>query len=67
MSDEETGWWAEWDEDHREWHPTVQLPGSMMASFESWGFPTKADCLAFIRDHLPSLGRMHPTAEDGPT
>lgn len=62
---EETGWWAEWDEEYKEWHPTVQLPGSMMASFDDWGFPSKADCLAFIRDNLPSLGRMHPTADDG--
>lgn len=65
MDYDPTGWFAEWDEKRRAWYPTVQLAGSLMASFNDLSFPTRGDCLAFIRDNLSSLGRMNPGSVQG--
>lgn len=56
----ETGWWAEWDEGGAGWRPTVQLPGSLAASLEGIWFYSETDCLAFVQENLPSLGRLYP-------
>lgn len=65
----ETGWRPKWDEEYGVWRPTVGfaglLPGTLAGSLQGYGFASKADCLTFLRDHLDSLGRMHPTADGG--